>query len=64
MSVLALVLILCFIGVLAWFVNTKVPLNPTIKLIINIALVVIAILITLSAFGVWQEVKGVKVPQI
>lgn len=65
MSVLALVLILCFLGVIAWAVNTKWPsLNPTIRQIINIVLIVSAILITLSAFGVWQEVKGIKVPQI
>lgn len=64
MSVIGLVLVLCFLAGLGWLVNAKLPGNPTIKLIINIVLIVAAIIITLSAFGVWEEVRGVRVPKI
>lgn len=64
MSVLALVLILCFLGVVAWLINAKAPIGPTFKMIINIVLIVVAIILCLSAFGVWDEVRGVRVPHI
>lgn len=64
MSVVALVLIICFLGGIAWLVNAKLPIGPTFKLVINIVLIVIAIIIALSAFGVWDEVRGVRVPHI
>lgn len=64
MSVLTLVLILCFLGVVAWLVNAKAPIGPTFKMIINIVLVVVAVILVLSAFGVWEEVKDVQVPKL
>lgn len=64
MSVIGLVLILCFLGFVAWLVNAKAPIGPTFKLIINIVLIVIAIILTLAAFGVWEEVRSIRVPKI
>lgn len=64
MSVITLVVILCFLAGVAWLVNTKMPGGATIKLIINIVLVVVAVVIALSAFGIWDEVKNVKVPKL
>ena len=64
MSVVALVLILCFLGGIAWLVNAKVPIGPTFKMIINVVLIIVAIILVLVAFGVWQEVKDVQVPKI
>lgn len=65
MSVLALVIILCFLGLILWLVNTKFgAMNATIKLIINIVVIVVAIVLVLAAFGVWDEVKSIQVPKI
>lgn len=65
MSVLVLVLVLCFLGGLLWMVKYLFPtINPTLYKIITVAIIIIAILITLSAFGVWEQVKGVRVPKI
>jgi cation transporter-like permease len=64
MSVVALVLILCFLGVIGWLINAKLPIGPTFKLIINIVLIVVALIIVASAFGVWEEVRSVRVPKI
>lgn len=63
MSIIGLIVILFFLGLAAWG-NTKLPTSPTIKMIINIVLVVIAILLCLVAFGVWDEVRNLKVPKI
>lgn len=64
MSVIGLIVILCFLGLAAWLVNTKLPMSATIKMIINVVIVVIAIILCLVAFGVWGEVKSMKVPTL
>ena len=64
MSVILLIVILCFLAGVGWLVNTKVPGMPTLKLIINLVLIVVAIILVLQAFGIWQEVKNVQVPKI
>jgi hypothetical protein len=64
MSVITLVLILCFLGFVAWLVNYKVPIGPTFKAIINVVLVIVAVVLVLVAFGVWDNVRNVQVPKI
>lgn len=64
MSVVALVFILLFLGVVAYFVNTSAKLTPTFKWILNTVLIVIAVLLVLMAFGVWDEIRGMKVPKV
>jgi hypothetical protein len=64
MTVLGLIAVLVVIGFAAWLVNSRLPVSGTIKLIINIVLIVIAVILVLMAFGVWDEVKSMKVPHI
>lgn len=64
MSVVALVFVLLFLGVAAYFVNTSAKLTPTFKWIINTVLIVVAVLLILMAFGVWDEIRNMKVPKV
>ena len=64
MSIIGLIAILCILGLAAWLVNTKLPMSATIKLIINIVIVVIAVLLCLVAFGLWDEIRGMRVPRL
>lgn len=64
MSVIALIVILLVLAGVAWLVNTKIPGSSTIKMIINVALIVVAVILVLSAFGVWDSVRDVKVPRL
>lgn len=65
MSVIALIVLLCFLAAVLYFVNTKFSaMNATIKLIINIVVVAIAVILCLVAFGVWDEIRGMQVPKI
>lgn len=64
MSVIGLLVILVILGIIAWAVSVKLPVSANIKLLINIVIAVIAILLCLSAFGVWDEVRDMKVPKI
>lgn len=64
MSVIALVVLLVGLGVIGWVVNAKLPISPTFKLIVNIVLIAVALILVMAAFGVWNEIKSIKVPQI
>lgn len=65
MSVLVLVIMLLALAAALWLVNGKgAAMNPTIKLIINIVIITVAILLVLSAFGVWDQVKSIQVPKL
>lgn len=65
MSVLGLIAALLFLGGVLWLVNMKIPnLNPTIRWIINTVVIIIAIVIALVAFGIWDEIRGMRVPKI
>lgn len=65
MSVLVLIVLLLVLAAVLWLVNVKgAAMNATIKLIINIVIIAVAILMVLSAFGVWDQVKDIQVPKL
>jgi len=50
MSLIHIIIVLAVIGVLLWLVNTYLPVDGTIKRIINIVVVVAVVLWLLNAF--------------
>lgn len=64
MSLLALVLVLIVIGVLMWVVNVKIPMDSTIKMILNVAVVICVVLFVLQAFGLLDSLSAVRVPRV
>lgn len=62
MSYLALLLILAFIGLVAWALVTYIPMPQGIKTVIVIVAVVCSILYALHAFGF--HVPNPSVPQL
>jgi len=61
MSLISLILTLVAVGVLLWAVNTYIPMDPKIKNIMNIVIVVAVILWLLQAFGVLGHISNVQV---
>lgn len=66
MSVIGLIVILIILAGAAWLVNVKgaAVVTGIYKLLINIVIVVVAIMLVLYAFGIWDEVRNIKVPKI
>ena len=64
MSILVLILILLALGYSAYFVNTSQKLSPGFKQGIYVVLVLIAVISALVAFGLWDQIKGAKVPTL
>lgn len=51
MSLLSLIVVLVIVGVVLWLVNSYIPMDATIKRILNIVVVIAVVLWLLSAFG-------------
>ena len=64
MPLLQLVILLIVIGVLLWLVNSYIPMDPTIKRIINIVVIVVVVLWLLSILGLFANLGNVRVPRI
>lgn len=64
MSILYFFGSIALVAVLAFLLVTYVPMSPMLKRIVTGAAVVICLLICLYAFGVWDAIRGMKVPRI
>ena len=52
MSLISLVVVLIVVGVLMWLVNTHIPMQDSIKKILNAVVIIAVVLWLLSVFGV------------
>jgi hypothetical protein len=55
-----LVVVLIVVGVLLWLINTYIPMQPTIKRILNAIVVIGVVLWLLSAFGILSDFGGIR----
>lgn len=63
MSVISLVILLVLAGFGLYAINRWIPLEPTIKKILNVVVIVVVVLIVLYAFGL-LPMRDVQVPKI
>jgi hypothetical protein len=61
MPILSLIIILVVIGVIMWLVNTYIPMQPTIKKVLNIVVIIAVIVWLLSVFGVIGSIFSLRV---
>ena len=51
MDLIMLVLVLSIIGFLVWLITTKVPMDPTMRTIIQVIALIVVVLYLLRTFG-------------
>ena len=56
-----LIIVLVVIGILLWLINTYIPMQATIKRIMNAVVVIGAVLWVLSAFGILSDFGAIRV---
>jgi small-conductance mechanosensitive channel len=61
MSLIQLVLILVVVGVLLWAINSYIPMQATIKKILNVVVVVVVVLWLLSVFGIIGNLTNIHI---
>ena len=64
MPLLTVVLTLVVVGVILWLINTYIPMQATIKKILNIVVVIVVILWLLYGFGVINSSGDIRMPAI
>jgi len=61
MPLLQLVMILIVVGVLLWLVNSFIPMQGTIKSILNAIVVIAVVLWLLNVFGLFHSLSGIRI---
>jgi peptidoglycan biosynthesis protein MviN/MurJ (putative lipid II flippase) len=61
MPLIQVVIVLVVVGVILWLINTYIPMDATIKKILNVVVVIAVILWLLSAFGILGSLSGIRV---
>jgi hypothetical protein len=61
MSLITLVIVLVVVGVVLWLINSYIPMQSTIKKILNVVVIIIVILWLLSAFGIIDSLDTIRI---
>jgi hypothetical protein len=61
MPLVQIVLVLIVVGVLLWLVNRYIPMQGTIKSILNAVVVIVVVLWLLNVFGLFSSLNHVRV---
>jgi hypothetical protein len=61
MSLITLVIVLVVVGVILWLINRFIPMQSTIKKILNVVVIVVVVLWLLSAFGVIGSLSNIRI---
>ena len=58
MPIVTIVLVLIAVGVVLWLINRYVPMQGTIKSILNAVVVIVVVIWLLKVFGVWGSLTN------
>lgn len=61
MSLLTIVIALIVVGLLLWLVNTQIPMDATIKRILNIVVIIAVCIWLLKAFGLFAALSTIHI---
>jgi len=61
MPIINLIIILVVVGVILWVINAYIPMQSTIKKILNAVVVIGVIIWLLSVFGVIGDISAIRI---
>ncbi len=61
MPILTIIIVLIVSGVLLWLVNNFIPMQRTIKSILNVVIVIVLVVWLLSVFGLLTPLQNMRV---
>jgi hypothetical protein len=61
MPLIQLVVVLVVVGVILWVVNSYIPMQSTMKSILNAVVIIAVILWLLSVFGIIGSLQGIRI---
>lgn len=60
MPLVNLIVPLLIVGVVLWLINAYIPMQATIKSILNVVVVIVVAVWVLQALGIWQGMGNVR----
>ena len=60
MSLMTVVVVLIVVGVLLWLINAYIPMQATIKRILNAVVVIAVVIWLLQAFGLLGDLSRIR----
>ena len=61
MPLMQLVIVLVVVGVVLWVINSYIPMQATIKKILNVVVIIAVILWLLSVFGLIGNLSTIRI---
>ncbi|MDF1570141.1 MAG: hypothetical protein P1P82_00780 [Bacteroidales bacterium] len=61
MSVLTILIVILVAGVILWLVNSYIPMQRTIKTILNVVVIVILVIWLLKVFGILDNLNSINI---
>jgi hypothetical protein len=61
MPLIQLVIVLVVVGVILWLINSYIPMQATLKKILNVVVVIGVIIWLLSVFGVIGNISAIRI---
>ncbi|MBK1725286.1 Thivi_2564 family membrane protein [Thiocystis violacea] len=61
MPLMTLITTLVVVGLFLWLINNYIPMDGTIKKILNVVVVIVVILWLLSVFGLMPPMSGMRI---
>ncbi len=61
MSLISMIIALVVVGVILWLVNTYIPMDPKIKSVLNVVVVIVVAIWLLQSFGILGDLNGVRI---
>ena len=61
MPLIHLVIVLVVVGVILWVINSYIPMQSTIKAILNVVVIIAVIIWLLSVFGFIGNISNIRI---
>lgn len=61
MPILTIILVIIGVGVILWLINSFIPMQRTVKGILNAIVVIILVIWLLKIFGVLDSLQNIKI---
>jgi hypothetical protein len=61
MPILTIVIVILVVGVILWLINSYIPMQRTIKNILNAVVVIVLVIWLLKEFGVLNSIQNVTI---
>lgn len=57
MPIITILIVLVVVGLLLWLINAYIPMQPTVKKILNVVVVIVLIVWLLKMFGIFSHLS-------